>query len=197
MQVLILWLLVPLVGLLFYRSNNGVIWDYYLIGLQTPFLIILALAFSDITKTFKILGSISVTTLLLMLIYSNLQEWKILISDEANLISFGRMKNAIDYVYHEANGRPFNVEIFVPNLLPTAYEYLFSWYGQKKFGYQPYPVQERQRLFFYLMEPGQKYKDGEQYWRNLWYNKRLHSGALINKYKEGEIDIEMRERLSL
>lgn len=44
---------------------------------------------------------------------------------------------AIDYVYKYANGRNFKVYTYLPSVYDYPYQYLFWWYGQKKYGYIP------------------------------------------------------------
>ncbi len=44
---------------------------------------------------------------------------------------------AIDYVYKYAKGRNFKVYTYLPSVYDYPYQYLFWWYGQKKYGYIP------------------------------------------------------------
>lgn len=47
-------------------------------------------------------------------------------------------KKAIDYMYEKADGQPFAVNGFtLPLEVNTTWAYLFGWYGQRKYGYQP------------------------------------------------------------
>ncbi|MDD5415691.1 MAG: glycosyltransferase family 39 protein [Candidatus Daviesbacteria bacterium] len=43
----------------------------------------------------------------------------------------------IDYVYKIANGVNFKVYTYLPSVYDYPYQYLFWWYGQKKYGYIP------------------------------------------------------------
>ncbi len=44
----------------------------------------------------------------------------------------------IDYTYQQANGQPFSISSFTnPYGYNTLWSYLYSWYGQKKYGYLP------------------------------------------------------------
>lgn len=45
--------------------------------------------------------------------------------------------SAIDYVYKYANGANFKVYAYLPSVYDYPYQYLFWWYGQKKYGYIP------------------------------------------------------------
>ena len=44
---------------------------------------------------------------------------------------------AIDYVYEKAQGKNFKVYIYLPSVYDYPYQYLFWWYGNKKYGYIP------------------------------------------------------------
>ncbi len=197
LTVLTCWFFTPLILMLFYSANNGIIWDYYLISQPIPFIMLFSLGLVDFLKNTKIIGKSVVILLLFLIIQSNIKQWYLDRQDYNNTVSFANMKKTIDYIYKEAQNKPFNVDIFVPNMMPVNYEYLFQWYGIKKYGYLPSIDDKRERLVFFIMEPGQKYKDGEQYWRNWWYNKRKNIGQIVNTYNAGEIDVEKRERLSL
>lgn len=45
--------------------------------------------------------------------------------------------NAIDFVYRKANGKNFKVYVYLPSVIDYSYQYLFWWYGVRKFGYLP------------------------------------------------------------
>jgi 4-amino-4-deoxy-L-arabinose transferase-like glycosyltransferase len=60
----------------------------------------------------------------------------------------------LDYTYHQASGQPFRVEtLTVPLYISPLWDYLYSWYGQEKFGYLP-SKDESVPLQFLIIEPG-------------------------------------------
>lgn len=45
---------------------------------------------------------------------------------------------AMEYIYNSANGAPFSISTLTnPYAMNTTWAYLFSWYGEKHFGYRP------------------------------------------------------------
>ena len=53
---------------------------------------------------------------------------------------------------------------------------------------------ERQKVFFYILEPVEEGDASGQYWRNWWYQKRQDSGKIIKKLRFDRIELEVRER---
>jgi hypothetical protein len=44
----------------------------------------------------------------------------------------------IDYTYNKAAGKPFSIDVVAePYGINTTYGYLYSWYGQREYGYKP------------------------------------------------------------
>lgn len=81
-----------------------------------------------------------------------------------------REKEAIDFIYQRANGKPIVVSaLTMPLKINTTWAYLFNWYGKNKYGYLPYwageaalgypgslPVwksQEEEYIMFSIVEP--------------------------------------------
>lgn len=78
-----------------------------------------------------------------------------------NLITNADRKNAIDWIYQRASGRPFAVWIYtIPYYWDQPWVYYFAWYGKSKYGYLPEktggfsPGDLRQaEVFFAIYEP--------------------------------------------
>jgi hypothetical protein len=80
--------------------------------------------------------------------------------------------SAIDYIYHDANHLPFGVLVFTPPVNPDAYDYLFWWYGSKKYKYIPH--NHKRGLVYLLIEP-----DGSKIWS--------YRGWLETVIKDGDV----------
>ena len=58
---------------------------------------------------------------------------------------------AIDYIYKDAAGKPFNIMIFTPPVYTYAYDYLLWWHGRKKYNF--IPEKKKEDAFYLLIEP--------------------------------------------
>lgn len=80
---------------------------------------------------------------------------------------------AIDYIYNDAHGQPFNVMVFTPPVYTYAFEYLFWWYGEKKYHYLP--KSEKKGILYLLMEP-----DPQKPWSHEgWLETVIKSGTIL------------------
>ncbi|MBI2596823.1 hypothetical protein HYW41_01590 [Candidatus Daviesbacteria bacterium] len=115
---------------------------------------------------------------------------------------------AIDYVYQKANGKNFKVYIYLPSVYDYPYQYLFWWYGQKKYGYIPkeyvyspnkpqyIPSQEKfqgeksnfSELVFLIKEPDRIKM--RQAWENDYKDMEMLSKEMV-----GPIEVEVRREL--
>src|SRR3990172_8662054 len=116
--------------------------------------------------------------------------------------------DAIDYMYSQAQGRPFTFNsVTSPLYINTTWSYLFNWYGKTKYGYLPYWHGENQigqlgnnlsfspsiPLVFVIIEPSQgipvdlvdKILDKEKYFSTFNHQQQF-----------GEITIQNRTRRS-
>ncbi|MBI5613389.1 hypothetical protein HY947_00530 [Candidatus Gottesmanbacteria bacterium] len=83
--------------------------------------------------------------------------------------------DAIDYIYQDANGKPFGVFVFTPPVYTYEYEYLFWWYGEKKYGYAPYT--EKKGIVYLLIE-----KDLDKPWSyNGWLETVIKDGEVVKE----------------
>jgi len=77
----------------------------------------------------------------------------------------GDQKNLVDWVYAQAQGAQFSYDYYtVPYFLNDAWHYLFTWYGQKEYGYSPVPTEERTDPFYVVIEPNEGIKVHQDNW---------------------------------
>lgn len=132
-KILLLILLSPLIGLLFFQGNNGNIYDYYLTGYYLVFIILFAVVLGSTWK-YKI-GKIFVAIFLYAFFLSNAELVWHTVNDRGEgptTISYGNQKRAIEWVYADAKSEQFNNDVYVPPVIPHAYDYLFTWIDNDK-----------------------------------------------------------------
>ena len=83
-------------------------------------------------------------------------------------------KEAVDYIYKDANGKKFGLFIYAPGVYTYQYYYLFQWYGKKKYGYLP--SQDKKGIFYLLIEPNSYNKWAAQ----GWMDTIIKTGKIIN-----------------
>lgn len=94
--------------------------------------------FSILTKHQKVLGVIFllfVTLNSISSLYNFFNNDYGKVSDDQSV--YKNEINAIDYVYQKADGKSFRVYTHIPSVYDYPYQYLFWWYGNKKYGYLP------------------------------------------------------------
>src|SRR5690606_4093044 len=80
----------------------------------------------------------------------------------------------VDYVYGEAGGKDFKYVVYTPPLHDYTYQYLFSWYGQNKYGYKPL-IQAGTAYF--ILEPDYEHTDR----LTSWLEERKEDGKIIKE----------------
>lgn len=95
-------------------------------------------------------------------------------------------KEAVDYIYKNAKGEKFGLFIFTPAVYTYQYDYLFKWYGEKKYGYSPNT--EKKGTFYLLAQPDPQKEWAVKGWMetvikegNVLETATLKSGLVIQK----------------
>lgn len=189
-KILILLLLSPIVGMLFFQGNYGNIYDYYFTGYYLIFVILAAVILSYMSKS--IWGKIILVGFLSVFISVNFEldrNYIVAGVDGATTVAFGNQKQAVDWIYKDANGEDFNIDAYVPPVIPHAYDYLFAWYGPKNYGYAP--VTGQIELLYTLFEVDPPHPE-----RLLaWLDRQTGIGKVIKEEKIGGITVQRRTRL--
>lgn len=131
-------LLIPFVGYLFLHIN---VMPWHLGGAMVATLVLLAYALSFLRELSQRLGLLvsGFCVLIILLSIINLDIPKNVpkhptSSDESSLHN---ELLTIDYVYKNTSGKNFKVYTYLPSVIDYPSQYLFWWYGQKRYGYIP------------------------------------------------------------
>ena len=110
-------------------------------------------------------------------------------TDTPGAIYFKNQKQAVDFVYKNAQGKDFNVDVYVPPVIPYSYDYLFTWYGPKHYGYEAKPDQVELLYTLYEEDPPHPER------LTSWLDRQKGIGKVMEAYKSGGITVERRLRI--
>lgn len=185
-KILILLLSSMMLGLIFFQGNFGNIYDYYLTGYYLPFLLLLAIALGYMWK-FR-LGKLFVAYFVYLFLVNNAQMLEFKLTDGGmgpNSISFKAQKEAVAWLYGNAGGEKFNVDVYVPPVIPYAYDYLLKWQVN------PNLVREETHLLYLLYEHDPDHQER----LDVWLARQKGIGKMIEQQKFGAIIVERRLRI--
>ncbi|MBU1200781.1 glycosyltransferase family 39 protein [Patescibacteria group bacterium] len=188
---LLLWLLFfPLLVLSFYRGNQGNFYSYYLVGLFPIFIILVSGSIAHLfTKKHWAIIPVIILFLFAKPNFILLKNYLNSSFSGPENISFGNQLQTIDWVYQQAGNEPFNIDVYVPPVIPHAYDYLFLWYGPKKYDRQP--SKELVPLLITLSEVDPPHPERLQ----AWMDRQSGIGEINKQENFGGIEVHRRLRL--
>lgn len=188
-NILWLWLLMPLAGFLFYQGNFGYVWDYYFAGVTPVFILLFASLLGFLGKEGK-LGKMIVLIFLICFLWINGQ--KIAVYYKTGIgVTLRSQLWAIDWIYKDARSQDFNFDVYVPPVIPYAYDYLFKWYGKSK--HDRKPLEKQVGLLYTLYEQDSQHPNLLQ----AWLERQEGIGRIIREDSYGDITVQRRERLEV
>lgn len=189
-KIALLLLISPMFGLLFFQGNYGNIYDYYLTGYYLIFILLFSIILGKIYKHF--LGKIFVVVFVFIFWQNNVPiTWSRINDNLTGPQSIG-LKNelmAVDWIYEDASGKAFNVDVYVPPVIPHAYDYLFAWRGKTK--YQTQPVPEEVQLLYTLFEVDPPHPERLE----AWSARQAGIGKVEEEMRFGGITVQRRIRV--
>lgn len=190
-KILLLLLGAPIVGLIFFQGNFGNIYDYYLTGYYLIFILLFAITLGFLWK--NKLGKIFVLYFIYLFLMNNYNTLKFKLSDYCTgeiSICYINQKQAVDWVYQDADDRIFNVDAYVPPVIPHAYDYLFLWWGTTRYG--RVPKEEQIPLLYTLYEVDPPHPERLE----AWLQRQEKIGKVEEEIRFGGITVQRRERLT-
>lgn len=173
-----------LISLLVYLIYPFRLKDWWMINLAIPYILITALAISRLPKFF----------FLIIVLFGALpffqEKWQTRLTTRST--DRALLKNQIetvDWIYREAADGGFSVYTFIPAVYDYNYQYLFWWYGNKKYGYLPEKLTYQDDVPSYV-------ENNQKYWINT---KPQNSGLtfLILETDPAQIEAEKAWRQNL
>ena len=193
-KIIFLLLSSPIIGLMFFQGNFGNIYDYYLTGYYLIFILLFSIILGKMWNSVP--GKVFVIYFLYVFINLNYHVTKSRISDQLdgkNSVGFGNSKWAVEWVYRDAGDRKFNVDVYVPPVIPYAYDYLFKWYPTtSRFqGIDSELVQSNVDLLYtiYEADPPHPERLGE------WLKRQEGIGRIEEEENYGGVFVQRRTRI--
>jgi hypothetical protein len=129
------------------------IWPHYLVGLPIFYIFLFGVSLYLLGK--KLLNNLIPIIIVVVVFLINLNPialkgslTKPLWEGDASV--YRNQVAVTNYVYEQAKGKDFKYVVYTPPLYDYTYQYLFLWYGPKKYHYLPL---KQSKLAFFILEP--------------------------------------------
>jgi 4-amino-4-deoxy-L-arabinose transferase-like glycosyltransferase len=186
-KVLLLLLGSMMIGLFFFQGNEGNFYDYYLTGYYLIFLLYFSIGLGEIW-TKNLLTKMLVILFLSLFLVNNFTVLKFKLSDKVEgpgSIALKTELQAVNYIKENTKNKEFNVDVYVPPVIPFAYDYLFKWKNVIQ--------SDKQVPLLYTLYEGQP---AESERLTLWLERQKGIGKVIESVSFGGITVQKRERLT-
>ena len=188
------FLITPMVGYILFQGNFGNIYDYYLIGYFLPFILIFSIGLSEFARSF--LGKLFLIGCFIIFFQINLDPLSGIIKnpmDGPTDVKFGSQLKAVNWVFDNAAGRGvYNIDVYVPPVIPYAYDYLFLWQGTSRCGQSlcGQVVYQTQILYtLFEQDPPNPHR------LVAWLDRQSGIGIVEEEAKFGGITVQRRRRI--
>lgn len=178
-NALIIMFLSPFIGTLFFVSNLGGFYGYYFTGYYLIFILFFSFILSKYNKKILLLFFI-------IFAFKNYQTFKITYTTPLNdpeIIAFKNQIDAIGWIKNDSSDQ-FNVDVYVPPVVPYAYDYLFKWQDLKQ-------ADKKVNLLYTLYEVDPPHPER----LDAWLNRQKGIGKVLKESRFGGIIVQRRERL--
>ncbi len=195
LPLFIIFLTIPVLGFILFQGNFGNIYDYYLTGYYLPMILIFSLGLGKVWENQYGKIVILVFFLQLFIINAPLTRYYLIAGiDGPENITLGNELQAVNWVFEDAQSRgEFNVDVYVPPVIPHSYDYLFLWQGARRCGEDLCGLLKDQQvsLLYTLYEV-----DPPHPWRlEAWLKRQEGIGKILEEERFGGITVQRRERL--
>lgn len=204
-----IFFIVPAVGYLFFQGNYGNMYDYYLIGYFLPLILFFAIGVAEVAHRWG--GVIFLFWFLYFFVTSNFILIKNYLSatPETRPISLEDELAAVSWVFDDSkkcerkdieeleDGKTiktcgFNIDVYVPPVIPYSYDYLFLWQGTKRCGRDLcglvkdvwYPT------VYTVFEADPPHPERLE----AWLERQEGVGEVVKEVKFGQVTVQKRHR---
>lgn len=203
LPLLSIYIGIPMLGFLVFQGNFGNIYDYYMTGYYLPMILFFSLGLGELWRTKS--GKFIVLVFFGLFLVRNGEFVKNYLRagvDGPEHITLGNELQALNWVFDDAEkhlcpsdecSRQFNVDVYVPPVIPHSYDYLFLWRGTRRCGEDLCGMNTTDQvpLLYTLYEI-----DPPHPWRlEAWLNRQKGIGQVEEEEKFGGITVQRRRRL--
>ncbi len=195
LTLLAIFIGIPMLGFIFFQGNFGNIYDYYMTGYYLPIILLFSMGLAKLIKTNW--GKIILLIFFVLFFRRNGEYIKNHITagfDGPTHITLGNELQAVDWVFKDAEGRgEFNVDVYVPPVIPHSYDYLFLWQATKRCGDSLCEMNlvEQVPLLYTLQEEDPPHPERLE----AWYARQEGIGEIEEEISFGGITIQRRKRI--
>jgi 4-amino-4-deoxy-L-arabinose transferase-like glycosyltransferase len=193
LTILLIWLFTPMVLLLFYHGNYGYVWSYYFTGVYSVFMLLVAVILSSTyTYSYLLFKKGTVGLFIAAFLVTNIFHLSNYLSagtDGETAVMLGPSLAAVDWVYDNAGDKPFNVDVYVPPVIPYAYDYLFLWQGVTRYHRQPSAGMEPLLYTLYEVDPPHPERLG------AWLDRQAAIARPAESVRFGGVTVDRRLRI--
>ena len=193
-KIILILLISPLVGLYFYQGNYTVLYDYYVTGYYLIFILLAAVVLGKIWS--HKLGMLLVAYFMYLFIANNYDVLRYKLNDKSNSpgsIALVNQLESVDWIFDNARGEVFNVDVYVPPVIPYSYDYLFLWQGTKRCEENlcGLTTKENVKRVYTLYEKDFDHPERLQ----AWMDRQGGVGKVVEENSFGGIVVQKRERI--
>ena len=193
-KIILLLLISPLIGLYFYQGNHMVLYDYYMTGYYLIFILLVAIVLGKIWS-YK-LGMLVVTYFIYLFIANNYEVLNYKLNDKSDSpgsVALVNQLESVDWVLNSAKGERFNVDVYVPPVIPYSYDYLFLWQATLRCGDSLCEMKKDENVknLYTLYEKDSTNPDRLQ----AWMDRQDGIGKVFKETSFGGIVVQKRERI--
>jgi hypothetical protein len=180
---LLIFILIPLFGMFFFQGNYGNVFDYYFSGLYFPLILFFALPLGYIAKTWG--GRLVILTFFILFLKVDTPVVANFIKSGRTHFTYADQRKAIEWINIDSKGQYYNVDVYVPPVLPYAYDYLFKWSAPPGLSSEKTPL----LYTIYELDPPSPDRLAK------WLVRQASIGKVESEYTYGGITVQRRHRL--
>ncbi|MBI2031267.1 MAG: glycosyltransferase family 39 protein [Candidatus Levybacteria bacterium] len=188
-------ILLPIISFFILSFIKGAIYVYYLTHLYFVYILFFVyILYSSFKYKLKIVQLVGIVLTIVMVINASIKGSVTFFYDYKDYGGTAKIKgkiDALDFIYQDSKGKPFNLLVFSPPVYTYPYDYVIWWYGQRKYNYVP--SKEKKDTFYLWIEVDSSKPWSYKGWMEtviksgkIEWTQTLPSGFIIQKRIEDE-----------